>query len=197
MSKKTQKEAERAEAIQELRKLLKPGMTVRTILRHVSSSGMSRTIDLVIPTTRVDTLSLPAAEAGKALKIGASGYGTTGERRFVSGRIVTVVIGQRVTFEYDNGTTETFPLADAKVYAKSKPVPVIRSIGWLAARAMGDTYDRDKSGIKIGGCGMDMGFALVYNLGSTLWPKGTPKPHGTRNGEPDRAGGYALKQDWL
>lgn len=52
-------------------------------------------------------------------------------------------------------------------------------------------------GIKVGGCGMDMGFHLVYCLGLALWPKGTKKPHGTRNGEPDRDGGYALKQQWL
>lgn len=53
------------------------------------------------------------------------------------------------------------------------------------------------NGIKVGGCGMDMGFHLVYNLGATMWPKGTPKPHGTRNGEPDSDGGCALKHAWL
>jgi hypothetical protein len=42
-----------------------------------------------------------------------------------------------------------------------------------------------------------MGFAAVYNLGYALWPNGTPEPHGTRNGVPDRDGGYALKQCWL
>ena len=40
--------AERAEAIAKLQELLKPGMTVYTILRHVSSSGMSRAISAVI-----------------------------------------------------------------------------------------------------------------------------------------------------
>src|SRR5450631_3252538 len=28
-------------------------------------------------------------------------------------------------------------------------------------------------GVKIGGCGMDMGFQLVYLLGSAMWPNGT------------------------
>lgn len=51
--------------------------------------------------------------------------------------------------------------------------------------------------IKIGGCGMDMGFALVYELGMKLWPDGTPEPHGQRNGEPDSNGGYALRQRWI
>lgn len=73
----------------------------------------------------------------------------------------------------------------------------IREISYFAARAMGDTIDRTHGGIKIGGAGMDMGFALVYNLGATLWPKGTPEPHGRRNGEPDSDGGYALKHRWL
>lgn len=65
-----------------------------------------------------------------------------------------------------------------------------------AARVMGEKRDRF-DGITIGGCGMDMGFALVYNLGMYLWPNGTPEPHGRRNGEPDSDGGYALKQRWL
>lgn len=39
---------ERAEATAELRKLLPPGSTVYTVLRHVSASGMSRRIDLYL-----------------------------------------------------------------------------------------------------------------------------------------------------
>lgn len=52
-------------------------------------------------------------------------------------------------------------------------------------------------GIVVGGGGMDMGFHLVYNLGRRLWPNGTDKPHGKRNGQPDSDGGYALKHRWL
>jgi hypothetical protein len=37
----------RAEALQELHKILKPGDTLHTITRHVSSSGMSRAISVV------------------------------------------------------------------------------------------------------------------------------------------------------
>lgn len=55
----------------------------------------------------------------------------------------------------------------------------------------------EKGGLIVGGCGMDMGFHTVYTLGRYLWPKGTRKPHGTRNGAPDRDGGYALKHSWL
>jgi hypothetical protein len=57
---------------------------------------------------------------------------------------------------------------------------------------------RTKDGaIKVAGCGMDMGFHIVYNLGATLWPAGTDEPHGTRNSESDREGGYAIRSDWL
>lgn len=68
-------------------------------------------------------------------------------------------------------------------------------ITWYAAKLM-DEKRADNGGIKVGGCGVDMGFNLVYNLGHALWPNGTDKPHSTRNGEPDYSGGYALNQQW-
>ncbi len=72
----------------------------------------------------------------------------------------------------------------------------LRSIDQLAADAT-ERNVADGGGIKMGGCGMDMGFALVYELGMAMWPKGTKKPHGRRNGEPDTNGGYALKHSWV
>ncbi|OAM88504.1 hypothetical protein OH491_10490 [Termitidicoccus mucosus] len=42
----TKKETECAEAVASLKKWLKPGDTVYTILRHVSASGMSRGMDV-------------------------------------------------------------------------------------------------------------------------------------------------------
>lgn len=70
-------------------------------------------------------------------------------------------------------------------------------ISYHIAKAAGYTYDNKRESVKVGGCGMDMGFSVVYNLGATLWPTGTPEPHGRRNGEPDSAGGYALKHRWI
>ena len=99
-------------------------------------------------------------------------------------------------------------------------------IGWLVANACGDTYDRKHEGIKIVGCGMDMGFHLVYQLSRVLFPDGFGilgrYPNGSegrpaskemaaaavesgaefygRNGDRsgwDNDGGYALKQRWL
>ena len=59
------------------------------------------------------------------------------------------------------------------------------------------TYCTRRHSLKIGGCGMDMGWQVVYLLGLSLWPAGTPEPHGRRNGEPDSNGGYALRHQWL
>jgi len=60
------------------------------------------------------------------------------------------------------------------------------------ANLTGNKLSRD-GGIVISGCGMDMGFALVYELASRLWPKGTRKTHAG----PARDGGYALRQEWI
>jgi len=46
------------------------------------------------------------------------------------------------------------------------------------------------AGVKVGGCGMDMGFHLVYSLSRALF-KDEPK------GESDRDHGYWIKQEWL
>lgn len=121
-----QKAAERAEAIETLRKSLKPRDTVYTILRHVSRSGMSRSISAVI-------------------------------------------------------------VRDGEIV----------EIDWLVCRILGLRFDSNNGGAKLSGCGMDMGFHLVYELGSALWPDGTPEPHSYRNGEPDTHGGYALNHRWI
>lgn len=139
------------EAINVLRDDLKPGDTINCILRHVSRSGMSRSISLL---------------------------------------------------KGDHDIT------------------------YFAALAMGDKIDQKHGGIKIGGCGMDMGFALVYNLGYCLFPEGfgdegeLPLGHKIRpssrenaakavekgakfwgrNGDVsgwDNDGGYALKHRWI
>lgn len=99
-----------------------------------------------------------------------------------------------------------------------------RCISHSAAVAMG--YTQSESGaIKVSGCGMDMGFHLVYNLGRTLFPKGFGMPTAPnggdiprireeaaarvayglymvpgRNGDTsgwDNDGGYALNHRWL
>lgn len=58
--------------------------------------------------------------------------------------------------------------------------------------------------VNVSGCGMDMGFHIVYMIGRYLFPDGfIPKEAGRygRNGTPDTEldtdGGYALKHQWL
>lgn len=136
---------ERAECIQRLKEWLKPGDTVYTILRHVSRSGMSRRISVIIPDkTR------------------------PGEFLFLDGNV-----------------------ADA--------------LGWGLSRKPGE------EGVKVSGCGMDMGFHLVYVLSQTLWGEEfqctgescpandhSNSPYPAKDGEMfHKSGGYALKQRWL
>lgn len=121
ITKKAYLEWVRKDAGNFLRRKLKPGSKVYTILKHVSASGMRREISVVIA-------------------------------------------NKNEVIELDYHVSK---LLDA-------------SIG-------------PNGGIICHGCGMDMGFDLVYRLGYHLWPKGTRKPHGTRNGAPDSHGGYALK----
>ena len=68
-------------------------------------------------------------------------------------------------------------------------------------------------GYKVGGCGMDMGFHLVYSLGCYIWNghieqlkkqvlEATPKAdlkyiHESLIGESNPNGGYYFKQEWL
>jgi len=63
----------------------------------------------------------------------------------------------------------------------------IRDISHLAAKAL-DYKRADNGGIKTSGCGMDMGFDLVYNLSMVLFC-----PEGKYTHE----GAYALKHEWL
>ena len=128
MTTKKQK-AERANAVERLRKFLAPGTTVYSVCRHVSRSGMQR---------RIDFYTIIHDEH----------YGAT--LSYLSGMIAT---------------------------------------------ALG--YRCDGHGIVVNGCGMDMGYHVVHNVGRMLWPEGTPSPHGTRNGVPDTSGDYALKHQWI
>lgn len=84
-----------------------------------------------------------------------------------------------------------------------------RWIASLVAKACGMRFNRDRDAVRIGGCGMDMGFALVYDLSHALFGGGfecigegcpsndhsngdrdyTPHPHSDS--------GYALTQRWI
>ena len=87
----------------------------------------------------------------------------------------------------------------------------ISDISYDVAEIIGDTMHK-KGGIKINGCGMDMGFSIVYQLSYKLYPNGfecigehpvrcpsNDHCNGDRNYEPHHhnSGGYALIHRWL
>ena len=79
------------------------------------------------------------------------------------------------------------------------------------ARAIGETFDREYGGVKVGGAGMDMGFHLVYVLSRELYGSGYQcvgercpsnehvNPGPLRNVYDGRThkDGYALRHRWL
>lgn len=102
------------------------------------------------------------------------------------------------------------------------PVVNGEDVSYLVAPACGLSFDRKHGGVRMGGCGMDVGFALVYDLSRRLWPDGhgcsgercpsndhnngdrdyTPHNHAKwSDGVPvahwHSDGGYALKHRWL
>ena len=80
--------------------------------------------------------------------------------------------------------------------------------GYVRRLGLG-TVDRAHDGVRVQGCGMDMGFHLVYSLSWALWPHGFEcsgencQSNDHSNGDRDRTphvhkdGGYALKQEWV
>jgi hypothetical protein len=66
------------------------------------------------------------------------------------------------------------------VFRGGKRNPDHYVLGYNVARLCGYRYDREREGVVIGGAGMDMGFALVYDLSRVMFDDG-----------------YALTQRWL
>lgn len=86
-----------------------------------------------------------------------------------------------------------------------------RWIGGYVGKLLDERVD-DNGGVVMGGCGMDMGFALVYNLSSVLFPGGfnclgegnhcpaSDHANGSRDYSKTahhKSGGYALRHRWL
>ena len=63
----------------------------------------------------------------------------------------------------------------------------ILRIGYNAAKAVGWPYDREREGVRVSGCGMDMGFHLVYCLAHALFFGDTASEDA----------GYSLTHRWL
>ena len=61
-----------------------------------------------------------------------------------------------------------------------------RWLSALVARALGYRFDEKREAVGISGCGMDMGFEIVYNLSRVLFKDTVPTD-----------AGYVLKHEWL
>lgn len=92
----------------------------------------------------------------------------------------------------------------------------IMHLGFNVAEAVGYSWDRKKEGMRVGGCGMDMGFSVVNSLSYALYPeyqcsgakcasadhvnmrdwekKIPPYP---RDGKMMHKDGYAISQSWV
>ena len=78
----------------------------------------------------------------------------------------------------------------------------LREVSWQVGKAIKERVKDD--GIVVGGCGMDMGFHVVYELGRVMFPKGGPLSKSGRRAQEERSGetrerdgGYLLRQRWL
>ncbi len=78
----------------------------------------------------------------------------------------------------------------------------IQNISGYVGNAIDYNRDYKTGALKVSGCGMDMGFHVVYSLGRALYPEGfklSENQYG-RNGDKsgyDKDGGYSLNQSWL
>lgn len=84
-----------------------------------------------------------------------------------------------------------------------------QDISWLVARATGYRFDRKHGGLRVTGCGMDMGWHLAYELAHALYSAGhecigpgcpsNDHSNGDRDYMPHHHtdGGYALKHRWI
>lgn len=81
-----------------------------------------------------------------------------------------------------------------------------RNIDWYVNRACDYPHNERWGGLTVGGCGMDMGFAVVYDLSSAMYPDGfdcvgdhcPSNDHSNGvNAQHHTSGGYALRQRWL
>jgi hypothetical protein len=95
---------------------------------------------------------------------------------------------------------------------EGKAEPSMSYLGYNVALATDSRYNRDREGVKVSGCGMDMGFSLVYDLARTLFPEGfectgegcPANDHSNdytmkreKGAHHHNDGGYALKQRWI
>lgn len=86
---------------------------------------------------------------------------------------------------FPEGSTAQTILRHCSRSGMSRSISVVSPDGecldFFVSKLLGDKIDQKNGGIKVGGCGMDMGFNLIYRLSYALHDKN----------------GYAIKQRWL
>ena len=108
--------------------------------------------------------------------------------------------------------TEILSVSRSRMTRHIKPIFIKDNeplwIGYNVAVLLDEKLDNN-GGVVVSGCGMDMGFDLVYRLGYCLFPKGFScvgdhcPSNDHVNGDEDRTphlhrdGGYAIRQRWL
>jgi hypothetical protein len=78
----------------------------------------------------------------------------------------------------------------------------ITNIDWYISHVLDYRRNPKNGALKVSGCGMDMGFHVVYSLGRKLFPSGFKLTKGQygRNGDRtgfDKDGGYSLHSEWI
>ena len=138
-------EEKRQKAITYLRTIIKQGDRIYTSLQHVSSSGMSRRIKVLVP------------------------------------------------------------VLDDRTHSGM----VIEDVSWWIADACGIRFNQDKYALVVGGCGMDMGYHVVYSLARSLFRDdftciGDNCPSNdhsngdkVKQGEQHSDAGYSLTHSWI
>jgi hypothetical protein len=111
---------------------------------------------------------------------------------------------QEMRAEIKPGDTITTVLRGVSASGMSRHIDVYRFYvkdgkvrrDWLSPRVAavcGFTFDDSKDCLKVKGCGMDMGYHVVYSLSRVLFTDGFTDSSGWLSND----GGYALRQEWL
>lgn len=99
-------------------------------------------------------------------------------------RVMALTVEKRYRATKANGGQLHRTREAAGPLARVEHVPEIINATWTAAAILGYRVDDNDGGMIVQGCGMDMGFHIVYGLSATLY------------GHADR-GGYAISHRWI
>ena len=118
-------------------------------------------------------------KAGRVIHSKTNWVSNNGMTRAISFYVCVPMTREEIKSNYYNGVN---------------PKTKIVNIDWFISNILGYKFHRTQQGLSVGGCGMDMHFNVVYNLGRALFPNGDKKTITGRNGDknPETDGGYLL-----